>query len=472
MLTRIGAGGVWAQWIALAVLGAVIPAWAWGGQETEEAVPGVPLGFVYENERVPPLVVRPFGGGGDAAAIEEIIRRDLDYSDRFVMLTGTPDDLGSDGMQYDVWDRFGTDWLVTGTVEHAGEGAALRVELHDVVFARVRTRGRFPLPLAGDPEFRMAVHGISDAIVEWVTGQPGAAASRVVFAMPPFGNADAKELYVVDSDGENLRRVTWAEDLAISPAWSPGADRIAYTSYKSGAPKIYELDLADDSERLLVTAGGADAQQFFPAYHPDGSVIAFTSMQSRSSGIYLYNVRDECCMDRSTDGGAYNDVQPTFSPDGNSIAFLSNRLGASTPQIYVMPARGGDAELLSPYRFGEGGYFADPDWSPTSGRVAFVGGIVNRRVYNRYHIFVADTREGDNRLIQLTREGTNEDPSWAPDGRHIVFVGERLNGHGVFVVDAVTGRTRTLVASVVAMDTDWSPSLAPPAAGLSGTPQS
>ena len=154
-------------------------------------------------------------------------------------------------------------------------------------------------------------------------------------------------------------------------------------------------------------------------------------------------------------------IQPTYSPDGDRMIFVSNRLGVTSPQVYVMPARGGEATLVSPYRYGQGGYFADPDWSSVSGKVAFAGGIVRRRVYNRYHIFVADPDVGDNRLIQLTREGNNEDPSWAPDGRHIVFVGERSNGFGVFVVDSATGRTRTLAASVRAPTRTGHPPLRP-----------
>ena len=115
---------------------------------------------------------------------------------------------------------------------------------------------------------------------------------------------------------------------------------------------------------------------------------------------------------------------------------------------------------MSPYRYGEGGYFSDPDWSPCGDRIAFAGGIGGRRQANRYHILVADVEGGGNRLLQLTREGNNEDPNWAPNCRHIAFQGTRSYGSGVFIVDTVTGRTRWLVRNVKAEDPDWSPRLA------------
>ena len=442
---------------ALASLALATAVTGLAAQEEETAIPGVPLGFVYESERVPPIAIRPITGSDWASRIEDILARDLDYSDRFFVMKSLPDGLQGEGVQYLLWDEFGADWLLTGNIESSGGGAFLEVELHDIVFGSVQARGRFPLPAPADSGFRMAVHRVSDAVVEWATGDPGMAASRISFAMRPFGNPDSKELYIIDSDGEGLQRLTWDDDLAISPAWAPGGDRIAYTSYKAGLPKIYELDLATGQERV-VDPGGA-GMNFFPAYHPDGDRIAFTVMGSESDGIFTYDIERDCCKTRLA-GGHYKDITPTYSPDGLHIAFLSNRLGMSTPQIYTMPSGGGEADLLSPYRFGQGGYFADPDWSPVSSKVAFVGGIVDKRVYNQYDIFVADTETGDSSLVQLTREGNNEDPSWAPDGRHIVFNGERSVGHGVFIVDTATGRTRTLVANVRAQDTDWSPSLA------------
>ncbi len=108
----------------------------------------------------------------------------------------------------------------------------------------------------------------------------------------------------------------------------------------------------------------------------------------------------------------------------------------------LMPAQGGEAETLSPYQYGSGGYYTSPDWAPHGDRVAFHGRIER----GRYHILVANLEDGGRVLRQLTSEGNNEDPSWAPDGRHIVFVGERSWGYGLFVVDAATGRIRALMS--------------------------
>lgn len=426
--------------------------------QEEVAIPGVQLGLAYENLYIPPLAILPFTGPDTdpalVAGIQDIVARDLDYSDRFVVLDSLPEGLADEGIQYSLWDQYGADWVLVGEVETVAGRHFLSIELHDIVFTSVE-RGRFTLPARDDEDFRMAVHRVSDEIVEWVTGEPGIAASRIVFSMRPFGNPSAKELYVVDSDGENLQRVTWDENLAISPTWSPDGNRIAYVSYKTGLPRIYELALTDGSERRVDT--GRDGQHMTPAYHPNGDELAFNIL---GSGLFRYHLGDNCCLAQLVGGRAEN-LQPSYSHDGDELVFLSNRLGEATPQIYTMPSRGGSADLLSPYRFGQGGYFADPDWSPISAKVAFAGGIVRRRVLNRYHIFVADTDVGDNRLIQLTREGSNEDPSWAPDGRHIVFVGERSNGRSVFIIDSGTGRTRIVVASVEAADTDWSPALGP-----------
>lgn len=449
---------VW-RWTVAVVTAAALGGLAPTGVAAQDELPGVELGLVYANSYQPALAVQPFTGsfGGEALApqVEAIVGRDLRYSDRFEVMDSLPEAMVGETVDYTLWDRLGAVWLVTGSVEGAGDGYVLVLELHDVVYGEVRERGRFRIPNAMDSDFRMAVHRASDEIVRWATGDPGMAASRIAFTMT---NAQGnKEIYVIDSDGENLRQVTRYDDLVESPTWSPDGQRIAFTSWKSGVARIYEVDRFGENERML-PAVRDEGDYITPAYHPEDGTIAFSVLGSDArSGIFTYDLEQDCCLSYLS-GGPWYDFSPTYSPDGRWLAFNTMRFGDAVPQVMMMPAEGGGAETLSPYEYGGGGYYTSPDWSPAGDLVAFHGRIDRR---GRYHILVANLEDGGRVLRQLTSEGNNEDPSWAPDGRHLVFVGERSWGFGLMVVDVSTGRIRSILGGQRVGLPDWSPSLPP-----------
>jgi len=452
---RIGVAAV-GRGVLLAV--ACLTALAGGAAaQQRDSIPGVTLGLVYETAYSPALALKPFsgrfGGGGVAAQVEAIIGRDVRYSDRFQVMDSLPGALLGEGIDYTLWDRLGAVWLLTGQVEGAGDGLVLVLELHDVVYGEVKERGRFRLPDPADPDFRMAVHRASDQVVQWATGEPGMAASRIAFSLT--NDEGHKELYLIDSDGENLRRVTSYGSITLSPTWHPSGEKIAFTSYKDGEQRIYELDLVSGRERALPAV--RDGGYITPEYAPDGQTLAFTVSGGTRSGLFTYNWERDCCLAHLSGGPRWDDLSPSYSPDGRRMVFNSNRFGTQVPQIMVMPAQGGDPETVSPYEFGRGGYYSAPEWSPTNDLVAFHGAI--RR--GTYHILVADLKDGGRRLRQLTWEGNNEDPSWAPDGRHLVFVGERRWGYGLFVVDVATGKLRTLLGGRRVTVPSWSPTLRP-----------
>lgn len=426
-------------------------------QETE-TLPGVRLGLAYENAFIPSLAIQPFqgrmGGAGVAGQVEAIVGRDLRYSDRFQILDSLPDEMGGgEAVDYALWDRIGAVWMLSGQLEGSGGGGfVLVLRLHDVVYRQVKDEGRFSVPDPRDPDFRMAVHRASDAVVEWAFGEPGIAASRIAFAMRR--DDGPKEIYVVDSDGENLHRVTNAGEGALSPSWAPDGRRLLYQSYEGGGgqARIFELDLATRAATMVTPL--REGNYITPTYMPDGETVAFSVLGGTRTGLFTYNVRQDCCLANLTEG-RWDDLNPTYAPDGRSLAFNSNRLGVGVPQIYTMSADGGRPELLSPYQYGGGGYFSAPDWSPFGDLVAFHGRVGRT---GRYHILVA--RMGENRrLLQLTTEGNNEDPSWAPDGRHLVFRGEQSWGRGLFIVDTATGRIRVVLRGVAVDTPDWSPSI-------------
>jgi len=447
------------RWRVAAAVGVMMTGLGVSAAAAQDELPGVSLGLVYANSYLPALAVQPFTGafGGDMIApqVEAIVGRDLRGSDRFEVIDSLPDAMVGTQVDYALWDRLGAVWLVTGEVEGADDGYMLIVELHDVVYGEVRDRGRFRLPAQTDDDFRMSVHRTSDEIVRWATGDPGMAASRIAFTM--VGNDGNKEIYVIDSDGENLDQVTDYNSLTESPTWSPDASRIALASWKTGVPRIYEVDRFGTELRALPALRGA-GDYVTPAYHPDGRTLAFTVNGSASqSGIFTYDLERDCCL-AFLSGGPWYDISPTYSPDGRWLAFNTLRFGDNVPQVMMMPSEGGAAETLSPYEYGGSGFYAAPDWSPNGDLVAFHGRIDRR---GRYHILVANLEDGGRVLRQLTSEGNNEAPSWAPDGRHLVFAGERSWGFGLMIVDVATGRVRSLLGGLRVDLPDWSPALPP-----------
>jgi TolB protein len=398
----------------------------------------------YQPGSEPGFVVLPFvsGGGSDAALVRGIIRRDVDFSDRFRVRDGASAVRPGEPVRAVVAQDTVADWMVAGEVTPRPGGLTLRVALYDVRLGDIKENRSFNLPRPTDAGFRMAVHAVSDEVLRWVDGTPGFAASRIAFVRAGRGT---KEVYLVDSDGENVQRVTSDGSIALSPAWSPDGRRIAYTSFREGTPVLYERDLGAGTDRAVSRREGLNIT---PAYAPDGQTLAFAATRGSSTELVALR-RGEGAPEPLLRGGRGDALSPTWSPDGGRIAFVSNRLGE--PHVYVATL-GGEARLLSEYRYGQAGYNTSPDWSPKGSEVAY-----HTRIGGVHQVAVVDANGGKPRV--LTSGGSNEDPSWAPDGRHLVFAASGPEG-GLFVADTLSGRIRPLLRGHVDGLPDWSPVLA------------
>jgi TolB protein len=411
---------------------------------------GIRLGAPYNVNR-PLLAVRPLGGAtGEAAdSVTQIIQRNLRFSNRYMILEPIPQQLRAGAVEYGPWNALNVVYLVAGELTSTARGLTLTLAVHDVVYARLVQERRFSLPPASDPDFRMAVHAVSDEIVRWTLNQPGKAATRVLMTRQNGGGS--YDLLMVDSDGFGLRRIAGVGTQLYSPAWSPDGRRILYAIMGDGGWRFVERDIRSGSQRSFHPGG---QMPMTPAYAPDGRRIVFSTWQDDGAQIYEYDLAQQCCMRRLTGTNRTISMNPVFSPDGSTIAFNSDRAG--NPAIYTMPATGGNPTLLSP--FSPGSYYTSPAWAPTGTRVAFHGRW-NLQMRGAFQIMVGDAARPGGQIEQITARGNNEDPSWAPDGRHLVFTSNGDGPAGLYIVDVETKNRRLLAGGGNLRMAEWSPTL-------------
>jgi TolB protein len=339
------------------------------------------------------------------------------------------------GVNYALYKSLGAQYAVELT-ESPGGGVTAR--LHDLNEGRMQSQKTVPLPSPSAPDYRLEVHRLADEVARWASGQPGPAASRLLFV-------SGGRVYRVDSDGEDIAPITPAGQTALSPAWSPDGQRMAFTLLGEGRGGIVVQNVSGGNSFLV--PGSQTALNITPVFSPDTRTLAFAHSDERGTDIYIANIIDRCCAQRLTVGRFADNLSPTFSPDGRRIAFISTRAGP--PQLYVMAADGTDQELLAPFDFGATGSTNAPEWSPDGANVVF-----HREVSGSPQIFLVDV--AGRRVRQLTSSGRNEDPTWAPDGRHVAFISDRSGRRQIWIVDVETGRVRQLATPGAARLPAWS----------------
>jgi dipeptidyl aminopeptidase/acylaminoacyl peptidase len=194
-----------------------------------------------------------------------------------------------------------------------------------------------------------------------------------------------------------------------------------------------------------------------PQISPDGEHIIFCvqhvdeKTEKKSSNFWL--VATDNGDPRQFTYGDQSDRHPRWSPNGQEIAFLSNRKDEKQEQLHIIPFHGGEARSLTEFK----GSFASFEWSPDGAQIVCQFrkkdeetlereedeqkkklGIVARQITSleykmdgagylpqeKWHIWTVDTTDGD--AQQLTAGSYDEtEPRWSPDGQQILFISNR-----------------------------------------------
>ena len=272
----------------------------------------------------------------------------------------------------------------------------------------------------GSPNLRLNAHLFADEIVKAITGRPGIASGQIAFVATKSGR---KEIYLCNSDGSNIRRVTRDNFLCVAPSISSNGAFLAYTGYRSGYADIYYTDLRTGESRRIIDAPGTNTGA---AISPKGRKIALTMSYVGNPELFLTSTRGGRGK-RLTHSSAV-EASPTWSPDGARLAYCSNARG--NPQIFIIKASGGKA---SPLKTGFR-YCTEPTWSPDGQSMAFVSRGGGK---NSIAIFSFLTKRGH--II-----ATGEDPAWGADSRHLIY----SRGSSLVVTNIDSGAERTIVSQM------------------------
>ena len=216
--------------------------------------------------------------------------------------------------------------------------------------------------------------------------------------------------------------------------------RIAYI-VKTGAQ--YRLQIADSDGQNTVSALVSTEPIISPTFSPDGQHIAYVSFEKKKPVIYTHNLHSGTRSILANFKGSNS--APAYSPDGSRLAIVLSKDGNS--QIYTVNAKGGDLVRMTNSR----GIATEPHFSADGAWIYFTsdrGG--NPQIYKMPSSGGAASR--------VTFEGNyNVSPRPSPDGKSLAFITRRNGQFQLAVLDLTTNQVQILNNS----GKDESPAFAP-----------
>jgi Tol biopolymer transport system component len=239
---------------------------------------------------------------------------------------------------------------------------------------------------------------------EIVVGPPPIAQGRIAFESAEDGDW---EIFTMSPNGSGRTQLTYNSTWDQNATWK-GMSQLAFRSGRNGGFDVYRME-ADGTQQVRISTSLASLllTETEIAYSPNGARIAFQA----GSEIYVMNANGTGIVNLTNHPA--HDTDPTWSPDGASIAFWSTRSGNA--QLHIIPAAGGAATQITFYE-SLGGTAIHPDWSPDGQWIAFLwtGSSDDGELYR--------VRPNGSELTRLTHTAAGESsPSWSPDSKRLAY---------------------------------------------------
>ena len=254
------------------------------------------------------------------------------------------------------------------------------------------------------------------------------------------------------TDKRLLRRLALLALLALAAGCGSSTPRdaaLVFVSTRDGDYAIFGVDAGHHEWRLTKEKGDPSTPtglffQLQPAWSPDGASIAFVS--KRAGHAHIYVMHADGTGSRRLTSGAADDTRPSWSPDGREIAF--SRGG----ELDAVPAAGGVVHRISR---GLGGDAADPAWSPDGKLVAY---DYRRPGFSTREVWVVRADGSGARAVSKLQRSSAL-PTWSPQGNRLAFQSDTHGGHFEIYSIALdgSGLRRETRSEIDTIDPAWSP---------------
>ena len=174
---------------------------------------------------------------------------------------------------------------------------------------------------------------------------------QIVFHATAEG-ASAPDLYLMNADGTNMRRLTTHPDSDTTPTWAPSGKQIAFTSDRTGKPQIYIMNIDGSGLfRLPIPDNEADRATWAPSPYNE---IAYAARNGPGYDIKIHELSTGTTRQLTFSEGS--NESPAYSPSGRHLAFTSTRSG--NVQIFTIGRDGNGLRQVT-----RTGNNQTPDWS-------------------------------------------------------------------------------------------------------------
>jgi Tol biopolymer transport system component len=213
------------------------------------------------------------------------------------------------------------------------------------------------------------------------------------------------------------------DDIAVDPfgtriAFARAEQRIAEDGTQRTVQEIYIALIASPESPIQITNFGAVSGH--PTWSPDGDALAFVSDTDGDREIYVVDLNADLSprgAPRQITRNNFADIDPEWAPDGSVIAFASEAEGPGLFEVYTIEPNGANLTRIT----NASGSNTFPRWSPDMSAMVFVSDRTGSS-----NIYIMEPNGNSQRLLTFgVGRAQNTTPAWSPDGLWIAFASDR-----------------------------------------------